>query len=207
MPAKSVPDIVVARLPLYLRALAAMQNNGKDFTSSQEMADWLGISSAQIRKDLSHFGEFGKQGTGYSIAGLQDKLREILHIEREWPIIVVGAGHIGNAVANYSGFKHRGFRVCAVFDADPAKFGDTIGGQIVQPFDAMPEIVKQRNVQLAMIAVPAHAAQQVADQCVQAGITAILNYAPTNLSVPAHVRVENIDPVLHLQHMTYYLSD
>ena len=207
MAKRMIPDIVIGRLPVYLRALGFLIAEGRQITSSQELGDRLGISSAQIRKDLSHFGEFGKQGTGYSIAGLQDKLREILHIEREWPIIIVGAGHIGNAVANYSGFKHRGFRVCAVFDADPAKFGDTIGGQIVQPFDAMPEIVKQRNVQLAMIAVPAHAAQQVADQCVQAGITAILNYAPTNLSVPAHVRVENIDPVLHLQHMTYYLSD
>lgn len=207
MPAKSVPDIVVARLPLYLRALSVMQNTGKAFTSSQEMAGWLGISSAQIRKDLSHFGEFGKQGTGYSIAGLQDQLREILHIEREWPIIIIGAGHIGNAVANYSGFKHRGFRVCAVFDADSVKVGGNIGEHVVQPFDEMPAVVVQNRVQLAMIAVPAHAAQQVADQCVQAGIAAILNYAPTNLSVPAHVRVQNIDPVLHLQHMTYYLND
>ena len=206
MPAKRVPDIVVARLPLYLRALAAMQNNGKAFTSSQEMANWLGISSAQIRKDLSHFGEFGKQGTGYSIDGLQDKLRQILNIQREWPIIIIGAGHIGNAVANYSGFKHRGFRVCAVLDADPSKIGSQVGDHTVQHFDAMPEIAKLDRVQLAMIAVPAHAAQSVADKCVEAGITAILNYAPTNLNVPDNVRVENIDPVLHLQHMTYYLS-
>lgn len=206
MPAKRVPDIVVARLPLYLRALAAMQNNGKAFTSSQEMATWLGISSAQIRKDLSHFGEFGKQGTGYSIEGLQEKLRQILNIQREWPIIIIGAGHIGNAVANYSGFAHRGFRVCAVFDADPRKVGSLVGEHIVQHFDEMPKAVQQNRVQLAMIAVPAHAAQQVADKCVQAGITAILNYAPINLSVPETVRVQNIDPVLHLQHMTYYLS-
>jgi redox-sensing transcriptional repressor len=207
MPAKRIPDIVVARLPLYLRALSALQNNGKAFTSSQEMASWLGISSAQIRKDLSHFGEFGKQGTGYSLEGLQEKLRQILNIQNEWPIIIIGAGHIGNAVANYSGFKHRGFRVCAVFDADPAKVGSMIGEHAVQHFEAMADTVKASRVQLAMIAVPAHAAQAVADACVEAGITAILNYAPTNLSVPANVRVENIDPVLHLQHMTYYLND
>ena len=183
-----------------------MQNNGKEFTSSQEMAAWLGISSAQIRKDLSHFGEFGKQGTGYSIEGLQEKLREILNIQREWQIIIIGAGHIGNAVANYTGFADRGFRVCAVFDADPAKVGSMIGEHTVQHFEAMPETVKMNQVQLAMIAVPAHAAQEVANRCVQAGVTAILNYAPTNLSVPDHVRVQNIDPVLHLQHMTFYLS-
>ena len=206
MPAKRVPDIVVARLPLYLRALSAMQLNGKTFTSSQEMAGWLGISSAQIRKDLSHFGEFGKQGTGYSVSGLQGKLREILRIDREWPVVIVGAGHIGSAVANYSGFAHRGFRVCAVFDTDPGKIGVRIGHHIVQDATLLPDVVKAQQVKMAMMAVPADAAQAVADLLVRAGVSAILNYAPTNLNVPDSVRVENIDPVLHLQHMTYYLS-
>lgn len=206
MPAKRVPDIVIARLPLYLRALAAMQSGGKEFTSSQEMADWLGISSAQIRKDLSHFGEFGKQGTGYSVIGLQEKLRQILKVEREWPIIIIGAGHIGSAVANYPGFTHRGFRVCAVFDSDPNKIGSAIGIYEVTDIRKLPEFVQEYDIRLAMIAVPAEAAQSVADLAVEAGITAILNYAPINLSVPDSVRVENIDPVLHLQHMTYYLT-
>jgi redox-sensing transcriptional repressor len=206
MPAKRVPDIVVARLPLYLRALTAMQNSGKDFTSSQEMAAWLGISSAQIRKDLSHFGEFGKQGTGYSIAGLQEKLRQILNIEREWPIVIIGAGHIGRAVANYTGFAHRGFRVCAVFDSDPAKIGSSVGLQQVRDMAELSDFARGNKVRLAMIAVPANAAQDVADRVVAAGISAILNYAPINVNVPDHVRVENIDPVLHLQHMTYYLD-
>jgi redox-sensing transcriptional repressor len=205
MPAKLVPDIVVARLPLYLRILAAMQHSGKEFTSSQEMARWLGISSAQIRKDLSHFGEFGKQGTGYSVIGLQDKLRQILNVDREWPIIIVGAGNIGSAVANYSGFAHRGFRVCGVFDSDPAKVGMAVGKLPVLDTAELPAFVDRTEVKLAMIAVPAESAQAVADLVVAAGITAILNYAPINLSVPDHVRVENIDPVLHLQHMTYYL--
>lgn len=206
MPAKRVPDIVIARLPLYLRALSAMQNGGKAFTSSKEMADWLGMSSAQIRKDLSHFGEFGKQGTGYSVAGLQEKLREILNIEREWPVIIIGAGHIGRAVANYPGFAHRGFRVCAVFDNDPNKIGGSVGIYEVADVCKLPEFVREHDIRLAMIAVPAEAAQAVANLAVEAGITAILNYAPINLVVPEHVRVENIDPVLHLQHMTYYLS-
>ncbi|MCS7055191.1 MAG: redox-sensing transcriptional repressor Rex [Thermoflexales bacterium] len=206
MPAKRVPDIVVARLPLYLRALSAMQHSGKEFTSSQEMAQWLGISSAQIRKDLSHFGEFGKQGTGYSITGLQQKLRQILNLEREWPIIIIGAGNIGSAIANYPGFAHRGFRVCAVFDNDPRKIGSHIGRYEVYDVRELPTFVRRHGIQLAMIAVPAESAQEVADLAIAAGIKAILNYAPINLSVPDHIRVENIDPVLHLQHMTYYLA-
>ncbi|MFC1466762.1 MAG: redox-sensing transcriptional repressor Rex [Candidatus Brachytrichaceae bacterium NZ_4S206] len=206
MPAKRVPDIVVARLPLYLRALSAMQNGGKEFTSSQEMAQWLGISSAQIRKDLSHFGEFGKQGTGYSVVGLQEKLRQILNLEREWPIVIIGAGNIGSAIANYPGFAHRGFRVCAVFDNDPKKIGSRVGIYEVYDVRTLPEFVREHDIRLAMIAVPAESAQEVADLAIASGITAILNYAPVNLIVSEHVRVENIDPVLHLQHMTYYLA-
>lgn len=183
-----------------------MQNGGKAFTSSQEMAQWLGISSAQIRKDLSHFGEFGKQGTGYSVAGLQEKLRQILNLEREWPIIIIGAGNIGSAVANYPGFAHRGFRVCAVFDNDPKKIGSAVGAYKVYDVRQLPAFVREHGVRMAMIAVPAESAQEVADLAIASGIAAILNYAPVNLSVPAHVRVQNIDPVLHLQHMTYYLA-
>jgi redox-sensing transcriptional repressor len=206
MSAKRVPDIVVARLPLYLRALSAMQTNGKAFTSSQEMGDWLGISSAQIRKDLSHFGEFGKQGTGYSVAGLQEKLRQILRVEREWPIIIIGAGHIGSAIASYPGFAHRGFRVCGMFDNDPARIGTRVGEFVVQDVSELASFVSANRIQMAMIAVPAESAQAVADRLVEAGITAVLNYAPINLSVPDSVRVEYIDPVLHLQHMTFYLD-
>ncbi len=206
MPAKPVPDIVVARLPLYLRALTAMHNSGKTFTSSKEMAQWLGIGSAQIRKDLSYFGEFGKQGMGYAVADLLEKLRKILHLDREWPMVIIGAGHIGSAVAAYPGFAHRGFRVCALFDNDPAKIGTSVAGLCVYDVRDLPEYVRAHNIRLAMVAVPAEAAQAVAELAVSAGISAILNYAPINLALPEHVRVENIDPVLHLQHMTYYLG-
>jgi redox-sensing transcriptional repressor len=201
----AVPDIVVARLPIYLRALATMQAGGKQYTSSQEMADLLGISSAQIRKDLSHFGEFGKQGTGYSINELHNRLRHILNLEQDWNVIVIGAGHIGSAVASYSGFEHRGFRVAGIFDNDPRKVGLSLGQFQVIDIRDLAFFVRQNQVQLAMITVPAQYAQAVADQCVAAGIRGILNYAPVNLSVPDHVNVQNIDPVLHLQHMTYYL--
>jgi redox-sensing transcriptional repressor len=206
MSTKPVPDIVVARLPLYLRALTAMQSSGKTFVSSKEMAQWLGISSAQIRKDLSHFGEFGKQGMGYAVSELREKLRRILHLDREWPIVVIGAGHIGSAVAAYPGFASHGFRVCALFDNDPAKIGTSIAGLCVHDVRTLPEFVRAHGVRLAMLAVPAEAAQSVAELAVSAGILAILNYAPLNLMLPDHVRVENIDPALHLQHMTYYLG-
>lgn len=205
MAAKQIPDIVVARLPVYLRALATMEANGHQYTSSQEMALVLGISAAQIRKDLSHFGEFGKQGTGYSVKSLQERLRRILKLEREWGLVIIGAGNIGSAVASYSGFEYRGFRVQAVFDNDPNKIGTQIGLFVIKDAQGLAEFVQANDVHLAMIAVPARFAQVVADQAVAAGITAILNYAPTNLTVPAKVHVENIDPVLHLQHMTYYL--
>lgn len=205
MAAKQIPDIVVARLPVYLRALATMEANGHQYTSSQEMALVLGISAAQIRKDLSHFGEFGKQGTGYSVKSLQERLRRILKLEREWGLVIIGAGNIGSAVASYSGFEYRGFRVQAVFDNDPTKIGTQIGLFVIKDVQGLAEFVQANDVHLAMIAVPARFAQVVADQAVAAGITAILNYAPTNLTVPAKVHVENIDPVLHLQHMTYYL--
>ena len=203
---QDVPDIVVGRLPIYLRALSAMQASGKQYTSSHELAEWLGISSAQIRKDLSHFGEFGKQGTGYSVAGLHDQLRHILHLNREWPLIIVGAGHIGSAVASYTGFAQRGFRVIGVFDNDPSKIGTKVGPFVVHDNREIPAFVKENHVRHAMIAVPAEHAQQVADMLVASGITGILNYAPINLSVPAKVRVEYIDPVLHLQKMTYYFE-
>ncbi len=205
MEERQIPDIVVARLPIYLRALATMEVNGQQYTSSQEMAGALGISAAQIRKDLSHFGEFGKQGTGYSVKSLQERLRRILKLEREWGVVIIGAGNIGSAVASYSGFEHRGFRVRAVFDSAPEKIGTRIGAFEIKDVQELAAFVKAHDVQLAMIAVPAVFAQLVADQAVAAGITAILNYAPTNLNVPEQVHVEHIDPVLHLQHMTYYL--
>jgi redox-sensing transcriptional repressor len=206
MPAKSAPDIVVARLPLYLRALSEMHANGKEFTSSQELGTWLGISSAQIRKDLSHFGEFGKQGMGYAVPELESRLRRILKIDQEWPVVIIGAGLIGRAVANYSGFAHRGFRVVGVFDNDAGKVGEVVGSLKIRPIDTLAEFVRTQQIHVAMISVPAPFAQTVADLLVNAGIRAILNYAPASLNVPQRVRVENIDPVLHLQHMTYYLS-
>ncbi len=205
MPEKVIPDIVVGRLPIYLRALQRMLEENRRVTSSQELGERLGISAAQIRKDLSQFGEFGKQGTGYSIDYLAEQIRQILHVDRVWDMAVVGAGDIGSAVARYQGFSNRGLRVAMIFDSDPAKIGTQIGSFTVKDTKTIKESIREAGIQIAMIATPSRAAREVAEELVSAGVTAILNYAPINLTFPENVRVQYIDPVIHLQRMTYYL--
>lgn len=205
MNAEKIPDIIIGRLPVYLRALQRMAEHGIKTTSSQELGEHVGISAAQIRKDISQFGEFGKQGTGYSIAYLLDKLREILKVDRIWDVALVGAGDMGHALANYQGFTNRGFHIVAIFDNQPEKIGQKIGDFIVQDAEKMVETIKAANIKIAMLTVPATAAQSVADKLVQAGVRAILNYAPISLNVPNNVKVQHIDPATHLQRMTYYL--
>ncbi len=200
-----VPDIVVGRLPLYLRALTQMQDEGKEITSSQELGERLGISSAQIRKDLSQFGEFGKQGTGYNIGYLSEQLKSILKVDRVWDVVLVGVGVLGRAVANYAGFVDRGFNILAVFDNNPEKIGNQAGEFNIRDAAEMSGEIQSSGIQVAMLAVPSSQAQEVADQLVEAGIRAILCYAPTSINVPSTVRVQYIDPVLHLQRMTYYV--
>ncbi len=199
-----IPDIVVSRLPIYLRALTHLQQEGQHITSSGELGRRLGISSAQIRKDLSHFGEFGKQGTGYQIEYLIKQLRQILKVDRKWSVALVGAGDIGSALARYNGFRDRGFRIELIFDNDPAKIGRKLSGYEVLDAALLGTLIPQHAITLAMIAVPAEAAQAVADELVKAGIKGILNYAPINVNVPDGVQVQYIDPVVHLQRMTYY---
>lgn len=203
----SVPDIVVARLPLYLRALSEYRAEGREIISSQELGDRLGISSAQIRKDLSQFGEFGKQGTGYNIPFLIEQLRRILKIDEIWDIALVGVGDLGHAVANYRGFTDRGFRIAAIYDNDPEKIGRQAGAFTIISTETMVEDIQARGIKVAMLTVPASHAQPVAEKLVEAGILAILCYAPTSIEVPEHVRVEYIDPVVHVQHMTFYLPE
>ncbi len=209
MPPKNkieVPDIVVSRLPLYLRALNFLAEEGVETISSAELAQRLGISSAQIRKDLSFFGEFGKQGTGYNVEFLRKKIKEILNLTRIWDVALVGAGDLGHALVHYGGFLGQGFRISLVFDNNPQKIGQEIAGLIIQPASRMKELIRQHGIQIAIIAVPASAAQKVTDELVAAGVRAILNYAPITLKVPPDVHVQYIDPVTRLQHMTYYLK-
>lgn len=205
MNANKIPDIIIGRLPIYLRALQRMADKGIHTTSSQELGERVGISAAQIRKDISQFGEFGKQGTGYRIPFLIDKLREILQIDRIWDVAIVGAGDVGHALARYQGFANRGFRIVMVFDSDHSKVGQKIGEFVVQDTSEMIEAIQKAGVKVAMLSVPAAAAQEVTDMLVKAGVKAILNYAPISLTVPDDVRVQHIDPATHLQRMTYYL--
>lgn len=202
---KEIPDIIVGRLPIYLQALQHMQQDGRQVTSSQELGERLGISSAQIRKDLSQFGEFGKQGTGYNIAFLSDQLRKILKLDRVWDVAVIGAGDIGHAIAGYGGFADRGFRVAMIFDNDPKKIGKQVHNFVVEDAAKMEDLIREAGIQVAMISVPASEAQTVAKKLTKAGVRAIVNYAPITLSLAPDVHVEYIDPLVHLQRMTYYL--
>ena len=203
---QDIPDIIISRLPVYLRALRRMQAQNQQTTSSQELGEQVGISAAQIRKDLSQFGEFGKQGTGYNIGFLTGKLRDILQVEHVWDVALVGMGDMGHALARYQGFSDRGFKVKLVFDNDPAKIGEQVGEFVVRDAREMENAIREAGIRVAMVCVPATVAQVVTNQLVQAGVQAILNYAPVSLSVPAGVRVQYLDPSIGLQRMTYYLD-
>lgn len=205
MNANKIPDIIIGRLPIYLRALERMAKEGMQTTSSHELGEYVGITAAQIRKDISQFGEFGKQGTGYNISFLSSKLREILKIDRIWDVAVVGAGDVGHALADYPGFVNRGFRIAMVFDNSPDKIGEQIGEFVVEDVGSMANKIKAAGIRVAMLSVPASAAQATTELLVKAGVKAIVNYAPINLSVPKDVHVQYIDPATHLQRMTYYL--
>jgi redox-sensing transcriptional repressor len=206
MEEKMVPNIVVGRLPLYLRTLQLMNQEGRKVTSSQELGERLGISAAQIRKDLSQFGEFGKQGTGYNIDFLTDKLRHILHVNKVWDVAVVGIGDVGHALARYQGFSNRGFRIVLLFDNSSDKVGMYVDDFIIQDLSSLVFQIQSAGVQIAMLSVPVDQAQMVTNLLVEAGVKSILNYAPINITVPSDLRVQYIDPVLHLQRMTYYLD-
>lgn len=202
-----IPDIVIGRLPIYLRALTRLQTEGREITSSHELGTQLGISSAQIRKDLSHFGEFGKQGTGYTIATLMTELEKILNVDKEWKVAVVGIGHLGQAVANYGGFEDRGYKITHLFDSDEHKIGTEVAGITVKPVSEIEEIVRKEGLRVAMVATPAGVAQNVADKLIAGGVRGILCYAPIIISVPDDVHVQYIDPVIHLQRMSFYIAE
>ncbi len=200
----TVPDIVVGRLPIYLRVLSHLLGEGRQITSSQELGDRLGISSAQIRKDLSHFGEFGKQGTGYNVAFLREQLAEILNVDREWNLVLIGAGDLGHALVHYHRFAENGFRIVGVFDNDQQKIGAHLGNHVIQSMDRLGGVIRSQAVAMAIIAVPPTAAREVASTVIDLGVKALLNYAPITLTVPAGVHVQYVDPVSQLQHMAYY---
>lgn len=201
-----IPEVVINRLPVYARALSELAASGEAVVSSQALGEILDVTPAQIRKDLSYFGRFGKQGRGYNVNGLLVKLREILGIDRQWHVCLVGVGRLGQAIAEYGGFRPQGFEILAAFDADHAMVGTEVGGVAVRHIDELEGFIKAHNIDIGIVAVPAQHAQAVVDRLVSAGIHAILNYAPITAHVPRDVTIRHIDPVLAMQSMTFYIK-
>lgn len=203
-----IPDVVIRRLPIYARLLDELTRQGFATISSNEFAMRIGVTAAQIRRDLSYFGRFGKQGKGYDIRSLANEIRRILNLTREWDVALVGFGYLGQAIARYRGFRESNFRIAAIFDGDPAKVGQIAGpeGIPVLADDSIVEVVRARGIRIGIIAAPATAAQQIADRLIEGDVSAILNYAPVVLQAPRRVCVRDIEPVSILQSMTYYLD-
>ncbi len=201
-----VPEVVVARLPQYVRILSRLLEDQVDVVSSQQLGEKLQVTPAQIRKDLSYFVRFGKQGRGYSVYSLLERLRQILGLNSYWNVAVVGVGRLGRAIISYPGFTPDGFRLVAAFDANPAVLGETVGDLTVSPMEHLRDLVERQQISIAIVAVPAEETQEVVDLLTDCGVRAILNYAPITPQVQGGVRIRNIDPVISLQSMTYYLS-
>lgn len=201
---RSIPEATVGRLPRYLQALAGMAADGIAVASSEELAMAAGVTSAKVRKDLSHLGSYGTRCVGYDIAYLIHQIRRELGLTQDWGIAIAGIGNLGHALANYKGFGDRGFRVAALVDVDPAKVGERVGELEVVHIDTLPELVKELAIAIGVIATPATAVQDVADRMVAAGIHSILNFAPAPLVAPPGVSVRSVDLAVELQILAYY---
>lgn len=199
----SVPKAVVSRLSLYLRELQHLMRDGQETTSSTQLGKLLGFTDAQVRKDLAYFGQFGYPGIGYRCDELVAAIKRILGTDRDWPIALVGLGNLGRALLGYRGFGEQGFRVVAAFDVDPHKIGSRIEGVPVFSIADLSSIVKDKGIRLAIIAVPAVAAQGVADQVVQAGVEGVLNFAPVTISLPKEIRTVGVDLAIELEQLSF----
>ena len=201
---RSIPEATVARLPLYLRSLLEVASDGQATISSERLAEIAGVNAAKVRKDLSYLGSFGTRGVGYDVEYLLFQMNRELGLTQDWPVVIVGLGNMGKALANYGGFTERGFPVAALVDADPDKVGEHIGEHEIQPVKRLPELVAERGIAIGVIATPAAAAQDVADQLVAAGVTSILNFAPAVLSVPEGVSLRKVDLAVELQILSFH---
>ena len=202
-----IPPVVIDRLPLYTRALSALESEAREVVSSQELGTRLGVTPAQIRKDLSYFGRFGKQGRGYNVRKLLDELQRILGLDRQWRMALVGVGKLGRAILGYEGFAPQGFRIVQAFDTDPTRVGEQLNGLTVKSADELESALSANPVDVGIVAVPAEIAQSVINTLVKCGVRAILNYAPIAAQVLRGVHLKRIEPVLALQSMTYYLKN
>jgi redox-sensing transcriptional repressor len=203
-PRQGIPDATVARLPVYLRALGLLSDEGVSTVSSEELATAAGVNSAKLRKDLSYLGSYGTRGVGYDVDYLVYQVSRELGLTQDWSVVIVGLGHLGHALANYGGFASRGFAIRALLDADPDIVGTEVAGLRVEHIDRLEEVVRRSTVAIAVIATPASVAQTACDRLVAAGVSSILNFAPTVLAVPDHVEVRKVDMSIELQILAFH---
>jgi redox-sensing transcriptional repressor len=201
---RGIPDASIARLPLYLRGLQAMAERGVTTVSSEELAAAAGVNSAKLRKDLSHLGSYGTRGVGYEVAYLVYQISRELGLTQDWPVVIVGIGNLGRALANYGGFATRGFRIACLVDADPKQVGGQVSGLAVRHLDDLEQAITEHRVAIGVIATPAGAAQAVCDRLVQAGVRSVLNFAPAVLTVPAGVELRKVDLSTELQILAFH---
>ena len=202
--ARRIPEATVVRLPLYYRALLETADQEIGTVSSERLAELAGVNAAKVRKDLSYLGSYGTRGVGYDVEHLLHEISRELGLTHDWPVAIVGVGNLGHALANYRGFGARGYRVVAVVDADPEKLGQAVGDLTIESLDDLPTIARKRGVAIGIIATPALAAQEVADRLVDAGVTSILNFAPTVVTAPAGVSLRKVDLAIELQILSFY---
>ncbi|MGI6120039.1 MAG: redox-sensing transcriptional repressor Rex [Desulfosporosinus sp.] len=198
-----IPEATIIRLSVYSRYLAEVDQKGIITTSSRDIAEGVGVSPAQVRKDLAYFGEFGTRGVGYNVKDLHKHIMRILGLSTDWSVSLVGAGNLGLALSSYRGFRERGFIITSIFDSDPHKVGTMIGDVEVRPIEQLVEVARQNHTQIGIVAVPASAAQEIADQLIEAGVQAILNFAPVVLNVPPEIELRNVDLAVNLEVLTY----
>jgi redox-sensing transcriptional repressor len=203
-PRRRIPEATVARLPVYLRTLLDLANDHTTTISSERLAELAGVNAAKVRKDLSYLGSYGTRGVGYDVEFLLFQMSRELGLTQDWPVVIVGIGNLGHALANYDGFGDRGFPVAALVDVDPAKVGFSLGGRTIRHIDDLPELVAELGAAIGIIATPASAAQDVADRLVDAGVTSILNFAPALISVPEGISVRKVDLAVELQILSFY---
>ena len=201
---RRIPEAALSRLPLYLRILGELSNESVNQVSSEQLAELAGMNAAKVRKDLSYLGSYGTRGVGYDVAFLTYQVQRELGLNHEWPIVIVGAGNLGQALANYGGFTERGFSIAGVFDTDSSKVGGVVGGARVRHIDDLSQIVQAKNVSIGVLATPGEAAQEAANRLVRAGVGSILNFAPVVLSVPRGVFVRKVDLAGELQILSYH---
>ena len=198
-----IPEATIIRLSVYSRHLTEVDRKGIITTSSGDIADGVGVSPAQVRKDLAYFGEFGTRGVGYNVKDLRQHILRILGLSVDWSVTLVGVGNLGLALSSYKGFSERGFIITSIFDSDPSKVGTAIGNVEVLPIEKLEEVVKQNRTQIGIVAVPAAVAQEIADKLISAGVQAILNFAPVVLNVPPEIELRNVDLVVNLEVLTF----